>query len=261
MPRKSTGPYLGPPTWLSPETERSLETSPRWTSKDVFVMDTLWCLKQEGLTPQQAFAVAANAVSETGWGEHCYWNNAGGWKITSTIARDYLKRTGSPAPWYKSRGNVDSGDPDWCFYQVFLSLRSFYAQWVLRFVPQTSQEDHRYHQTGEDFHSTDPERFSRWFGDLCQAGYKGTKSAEKMASIRSKGLPDTDHPSVKSHLEISQRVSVMFVQSILGLKPDGSFGPASKAMVRSYQSRSGLPDTGSMDATTVAKLWGSFNRR
>lgn len=252
MPRKSTGPYLGPPAWLSQSAEKSLELSYTYPTKAAFVGA---CMSSLLLTfdPIRAAEIASNAVVETGWGRACYHNNAGGWKITSSYAKAYKKEHNVDPPWWKARGNVDSGDPDWCFYRTFPTLNDFFQEWVDRFIPRprTVDSSHRYKTTGEVFWSQDPYGNHHWFGELILAGYKGSVRTRELIALRAKGDPDRIHKSVSGHLYLVQEVLEIWAQLKLGLDPDGAWGPKSQAKCKSFQATKGLPPTGILDEATL----------
>lgn len=257
MPRKSTGPYLGPPTWLKAEREKPLEQSPTYATRDLFIAEAMGVLIANKLTVRQAAEVTANACGEARWGKACYWYNAGGWKITQAFAVAFKKVHGVEPEWWKARGNVDSGDPDWCFYRVFPDLLTFLLEWCKNFVPQpgTVGDKHRYKATGERFWGPrDPHDPRTWFGDMIVAGYKGAPSAARMKAIRDQGHPDNEHPSVVSQISITQDVLEVWAQTKLGVDPDGAWGPKSKTKCEEFQHRLGLLVTGYLDDPTLLHL-------
>ncbi len=255
MPRKSTGPYLGPPSWLSQSAERSLELSYTYPTKAAFVGECMSSLLST-LDPRRAAEIASNAVLETGWGKSCYWNNAGGWKINSSYAKSYRKRYGKEPEWWKARGNVDSGDPDWCFYRVFPSLDTFFAEWVERFIPRpgTVGNEHRYKKTGEVWWSGNPYGDRHWFGELILAGYKGRIRTRELETIRSNGTKDSTHKSVSGHVTLVQDVLEIWAQLRLGIDPDGAWGPKSIARCKQFQTNHNLPATGNLDDPTLTAM-------
>jgi hypothetical protein len=252
MPRKSTGPYLGPPSWLSQAAEKSLEKSQIYPTKASFVLACMSSLMKRGLTVHQAAEVTSNSCNESGWGRSCWWGNAGGWKITKTYADQYKSRNAKDAPWWKARGNVDSGDPDWCFYRVFPTLEVFLQEWCSHFIPRPGSvpKGHRYKITGEHFWADD----SRWFGDLIAAGYKGSISQIRMRSLRLVGASDDSHPSVAEHYRIALEVLEIWAQDKLHLDTDGAWGPKSQAKCRDWQLTHGLVATGFLDKPTLLSL-------
>lgn len=255
MPRKSTGPYLGPPSWLSQASELSLESSTTYPTKGSFVGSCMANLLPK-FDPQRSAEIAANAVVETGWGRACYHNNAGGWKITSTYAKSYKKEHGSDPLWWKARGNVDSGDPDWCFYRSFPTLGAFFSDWIDRFIPkpETVDSSHRYKKTGEVWWSNTPYGERHWFGELILAGYKGSVRTREILDIRAKGEPDSKHKSVSGHILLVQEVLEIWAQLKLGLDPDGAWGPKSIARCKQYQISHGLNPSGNLDSSTLISL-------
>lgn len=253
MPHKSTGPYLGPPAWLDASKECSLEQSPTYITRASFVNAAMSGLLLNGLSVQQAAAVTANSCTEAAWGRACYWNNAGGWKITSTYASNYKAVNGGIGPkWWKARGNVDSGDPDWCFYRVFPDLNTFLKEWCATFVPKkgTVGDKNRYRITGEHFWEGSP----LWFGDMIVAGYKGGPSALRMKGLRLIGADDAQHPSVASERSITQEVIEIWAQLKLKIDPDGAWGPKSTAACRAFQIAKGLTPSGTLTDLTLIAL-------
>lgn len=252
MPHKSTGPYLGPPSWLAASSERSLESSPTYNTRASFIQACVNSLVANGLTVRQAASVTANACGEAAWGRACYWNNAGGWKITSTYAKEFKLANHQDPLWWKARGNVDSGDPDWCFYRVFPDLNTFLREWCNTFIPKRGMvsDKHRYKVTGEHFWDNDP----AWFGDMIVAGYKGGPSSLRMKALRLVRAPDENHPSVLAHHRIEKDVLEIWAQGKLGLDPDGAWGPKSTARCEAWQKTKGLTPTGYPDTATLEAL-------
>jgi hypothetical protein len=252
MPLKFNLPYEGPPSWLDASAERSLEASPTYT-KVTFILEGMRVLLRIML-PRQAANVLANAVNESGWGRSCYWNNAGGWKITKPYAQSYPHAHGGvPAPWWKGRGNVDSGDAPWCFYRCFDSLEEFLTQWCANFIPKESAaatSNARYRTTGRRFWIGD----DAWFGEMILAGYKGRPSQIRMAALRAVGADDARHPSVTAHRRIVEEVLVIWAQSALHLDPDGAWGPKSRAACSAFQKKCRLLENGTLTGDTLAAL-------
>lgn len=253
MPHKSTGPYLGPPPWLQASKEQSLESSPTYKTRAEFINACVTPLLTYGLTIHQAAGVTANACGEAAWGRSCYWNNAGGWKITQSYVQGYRRDHNNEDPcWWKARGNVDSGDPDWCFYRSFPNLNTFLKEWCALFVPKpgTVGDTHRYKTTGEHFWANNP----AWFGDMIVAGYKGGPSSLRMKAIRLAHLSDDTHPSVRDQAIISKDVIEIWAQLKLGLDPDGAWGSKSQAKCSAWQLSHGLKATGTLDEATLLEL-------
>lgn len=250
MPRKSTAPYKGPPSWLDPAAERALVASPAYT-KPAFIRACMEGLLAAGCPPWQAAQVAANAMGEAAWGAKCHHANPYGWKITQAFADAYKGRTGHPAPWWKARGNVDSADSAWCFYRAFESLSGSLGEWVKNFTPKPGENAPmpRYVATGAAFWSSD----ETWFQELILAGYKGAPSKAKIKELRAKGKGH-QHPSVKAHEWIANEVLEVWAQWCLGIDPDGAWGPKSVAAMRAWQAEKGLPITGKVDAATIPTL-------
>lgn len=250
MPRKSTAPYKGPPSWLDPDAERSLVASAAYT-KPAFIRACMEGLLAVGCSPWQAAQVAANAMGEAAWGAKCYHANPYGWKITQAFADAHKARTEQPAAWWKARGNVDSADSAWCFYRAFDSLSGSLGEWVANFVPHPDRAAPmtRYVATGRAFWRNDP----RWFEELIRAGYKGAPSKDLLRDIYANRKPGP-HPSVKAHEWIANEVLEVWAQWCLGIDPDGAWGPKSIAAMRAWQTAKGLPVTGKVDAATIPTL-------
>lgn len=254
MPRKSTAPYQGPPSWLDPAAEQPLTLSPTFATKAAFIGACMRALLGAGCTPAQAAEVTANACGEAAWGRACWWGNAGGWKITKAYAEAFKARHERPAPWWKARGNVDSGDAAWCFYRAFPSLGAFLVEWLSHFVPRPGDPAPYpgYRAAGARFWAGDP----RWFGDLILVGYKGGPSKLRMRALRALRADDTRHPSIAAHRSIAREVLDVWAQILLGIDADGAWGPKSRAAMQAWQRARGLAATGDLDAATVATLTG-----
>lgn len=255
MPRKFDEVYRGPPSWLDPDKELSLEKSPTYPTRAAFVIATMEHLLKAGLLPRQAAGVVANAANESGWGRHCFWGNSGGWKITQAYATEYKRRTGEAPFWWKARGNVDSADQPWCFYRAFDSLGAFLDEWCTHFVPRpevAAPPYPGYKRCGQQFWNGGP-----WFPELILVGYKGGPSKLKMKAARFAGLPDTTHPSVRDHEIMTKDCLEIYAQSRLGVEPDGAFGPKSVSALRAWQPLHGLRPTGELDAPTLRTLFAS----
>lgn len=255
MPRKSTAPYLGPPSWLDAAAELPLTRSPTFT-KPEFIRACMTALLAHDLSPAQAADVAANAMGEAAWGRACWWGNAGGWKITKAYADAFKAMHGRAPSWWKARGNVDSADSAWCFYRAFDSVEAFLAEWLRHFVPKpdvAAPPYPGYRTAGQRFWQGD----ARWFGDLILVGYKGAPSKLRMRALRAVGADDARHPSVAAHRSIAREVLEVWAQILMGLDPDGAWGPKSREACKRWQTARGLPATGELDAATVATLTGA----
>lgn len=251
MPRKSTAPYAGPPSWLDADAERPLAASERY-EKPEFIRRCMTAFIREGCSPLMAADAAANAMGEAAWGHACWHGNAGGWKITREYATAFKVLKGTSAPWWKARGNVDSGDAPWCFYRAFDSLDAFLVEWLAHYVPKPGANAPypRYRKAGERFWAGD----ARWFGDLILAGYKGAPSKLRMVALRAVGANDARHPSVRAHASIADEVTEVWAQLVLGIDPDGAWGPKSRASLCAWQIAHGLPATGELYDATVDTL-------
>ena len=252
MPRKSTAPYLGPPSWLDAAAERPIAVE-AFADRNAFCVATMRDLLSLGLTPAQAADVASNVAGETGWGRGWICGNGGGWKITKPFADAHKARTGKPAPWWRARGNVDSADSARCFYRCFDSRAEFLRAWCEQFVPRPgTRPGGLYEATGAAFWSG-----GDWFAEMILAGYKGRPSKSKMRAIRARGEPSSAHPSVAAHRSMALDILTRWAQTLLGVAVDGAFGPRSAAALRAWQTAHGLPATGELDAATVATLTGA----
>ena len=253
MPRKFDEAYRGPPSWLDPKKELSLEESPNYPTRAAFVKVAMERLLAGGLLPAQAAGVVANAANESGWGKHCFWGNSGGWKITKAYADEYTRKHGEGPNWWKARGNVDSNDSPWCFYRAFGSLGEFLDEWVSHFVPKpevAAPPYPGYKRCGQIFWNGGP-----WFPELILVGYKGGPSKLRMKAVRAVGMPDTSHPSVRDHQTMAKDCLEIYAQVKLGVDPDGAFGPKSVAALKAWQPLHGLRATGELDPPTLRVLF------
>lgn len=249
MPRKSTAPYLGPPAWLDPAAELPI-TRESFADRNAFCADTMRDLLGLELTPAQAADVAANVAGETGWGRAWTNGNGGGWKITRGYADAHKARTGTPAPWWKARGNVDSADSPWCFYRVFPSRSDFLREWLGQFVPKPgTRPGALYNATGRAFWSGEP-----WFGELILAGYKGSPSKKRLRELRAAHRPDTLHPSVRDHASMSRDILTRWAQSRLGVEVDGKWGPSSQKAAATRRKAHGIEAHGALDEALFGVL-------
>lgn len=246
MPRKSTAPYLGPPTWLDVAAERPIAVE-AFPDKNAFCVATMRDLLSLGLTPAQSADVASNVAGETGWGRGWICGNGGGWKITKPFADAHKARTGTPAPWWKARGNVDSADSAWCFYRCFDSRADFLRAWCEQFVPKPgTRPGGLYEATGRAFWGG-----GEWFPEMILAGYKGRPSKSKMRAIRARGAASTEHPSVAAHHSMARDILARWAQHLLGVTVDGKWGPRSTEALLSWQSARRIAATGVLDAVTL----------
>ena len=255
MPRKWSIPYDGPPSWLSPRAERSLEDAPHYPTRAAFIGAAMGELLggSLGLSVVQAANVTANALNESGNGRACGWNNPFGWKITRAYVESFkATHKDSDPPWWKAPGNIDSGDGAWCFYRSFESLGESLFEWVAHFVPPPGGEAPypAYRRTGERFWAGD----ERWFGDLILVGYKGAISKLRMQALRSVGASDEEHPSVRAHRSLTRTALTVWAQLALDVDPDGAWGPKSSAACALWQRSRGLPASGDLDGVTLAAL-------
>lgn len=251
MPRKSTAPFTGPPAWLDPAAERPL-TREAFADRNDFCISTMHDLLSLGLTPAQAADVAANTAGETAWGRAWICCNGGGWKITRSYAEAHKARTGSPAPWWKARGNVDSADSPWCFYRVFDSRSAFLREWLEQFVPKPgTRPGALYDATGRAFWSG-----GGWFGELILAGYKGSPSKKRLRELRAEHRPDALHPSVRDHASMARDILTRWAQSRLGVKVDGKWGTKSEKAAATLRKAHGMDARGDLDEALCGLLVG-----
>lgn len=209
-------PPTEPPFWLDKHAElNTSDTLPPMTPAEFVLACCVSLMSIEPtLSAEGVFEVTANAVVETGWGKYRRGNNLGGWKINKNSA-------GPGVRWFRARGNkapgatitdLKGGDPPWCYYLVFGSFGEYFSRWLKRFVPKPGSvsSSHLYFETGHEFWAGKP-----WFDDLCAAGYKGENTKA--------------HPEGTIHEmeQITDKIAKMFVQSKLGVAPDGDWGPAS----------------------------------
>lgn len=243
----STPSPIKPPSWLDPKTKIvTSDQPPSYVALDdkrkaiVFIMISFCSLASlsKTISHDQIISVIANSIVETGWGRKWKGWNFGGWKINkSDVDAFKAQNNGVCPPWWEAPGHVKSGDPEMCYYRGFPGPRSYYDQWLKRFVPKQSNESHRYHKTGAAFWDN-----KDWFPELIQAGYKGavTKANPK--------------PSIDSHELIVHSVKNRLGQMLLGLDPDGSWGSKSKAACESFQRVHSINPTGNLDERTLNLL-------
>jgi hypothetical protein len=225
---------ITPPKWLDvsveilnsqqPEKFKNLEGN----NQDIsFICNSFRCLDLIGnLSVQQIMWVTANCCGESGWGK--FWNgfNFGGWKINSEFVKAYKKKHGVCPPWFRAKGHQKGGDDPVVYYRGFRNMEDFYRAWILKFVPKDPSSGERYEQTSKRFWNND----EAWFRELCVSGYKGEDT---------KAHPDG---SVETYKEVCQRVMILFVQYVLGLKYDGSWGPKTTKAASDFQIRVGSAD-------------------
>lgn len=226
MSEQWSGPLAPPPFWLNPAHETLATDEPPKMAKPEFVLACLAALVALGCDIEQAIGVAANAVSETGWGQKYRGWNLGGVKAN--------KRNATPDSWWwRALGHKQSGDPQTCFYLSFRSLVEFFTYWLHVFAPRHGEG--RYAKTGQQFWAGD-----FWFDDLIQAGYKG--EVTKM------------HPedSIESFEDICDHVTAMWVQSKVGAKVDGAWGPKSAEAAKQWGAAHNHPNDGKL---TRELLW------
>lgn len=203
------------PHWLDPKSEvvgwqspwknlEKLEIAPLFVSASfVALLELKPTLPLSGI-----IGIIANAVVESGWGHSFQCWNVGGWKIKE---RD--TKINARAKWFRAPGNRTSGDPPWCYYKSFDSLKEFYKLWIEKFVPQDSETTNRYHETGKQFWND--KTGTKWFPELIKAGYKGEVTKANPL------------PSIRSHEQIKEKCLVYLIQGKLGVEVDGYWGERS----------------------------------
>lgn len=239
MPVKWDLPPTLPPFWLDQSAEVTLAPPPM--TKSEFVLKCYDEMRRAfpDMDPLLQSQVVANAVVETGWGEHRKGNNLGGWKITK-------KTAGPGVPWFRARGNkapgatpedFKGGDPPWCYYRVFPSFAAYITAWVKTFVPEDGTG--RYARCGESFWLGEP-----WFDDLIEAGYKGENTKA--------------HPwkSIQELNTIAETVATYWIQRELGVKADGVWGDKSRAAAVAYGEQRGVSLSGRLETPLLELLLG-----
>lgn len=249
--RKFNIPFTGPPAWLDPAAEVPMRGE-GFADRNDFCLRTMGMLLALGLTARQSAEVAANTAGETAWGESWWCGNGGGWKITAAFAREHKARTGKPAPWWKSPGNVDSADSPWCFYRVFPSAQDFLRAWCEHYVPRpgAAAPYPAYQKAGAAFWRGDEE----WFSELILAGYKGAPSRKRLRELRAEHRPDSMHPSVRDHASMSRDILTRWAQHALGVAVDGRWGTKSAKAAASARKAVGLEAHGDLDDALCAVL-------
>lgn len=223
MPRKFSEVYNGPPSWLDVSREKDKERGYKKRTKVEFISESFEVLLKKGLSVWQAQQITANSCIECGYGESLYWENAGGWKIKKSYVDAYREVFGKCPYWFRSEGNIDSGDDPWCFYRVFTSLEFFYSEWIDYFVSAKNTSD-RYYQCSKLFSAED----EQWISYLILAGYKGNRSQKKLEELRENHRPDHYHPSIQKHRLVCNSIIKYWIQSKIGVTPDGDWGEESK---------------------------------
>jgi peptidoglycan hydrolase-like protein with peptidoglycan-binding domain len=235
---KFTGPLKPPPSWLDPAA-RVTGPEPPKLSRDAFPVMCVDTLLSLGCPIVGACEIAANAVTETGWGQEYRANNLGGWKCSRGAAERYKARTGQSMPWWTTHGNAGTGDSQTVFYRAFPSVRDFFAEWLLTFVPKpgTVGPTHLYKRTGEVFWSG-----GDWFPELIRGGYKGRVT---------KANPDK---SIAEHVSLTNSARTRWAQSRLGVTVDGKLGPKTRTALTAFQKAHGPPPFGEVDTPTIMAL-------
>jgi len=85
------------------------------------------------------------------------------------------------------------------------------------------------------------------FGDNMVAAFQAAQAAQSPSLDAVRGGDATLETGTKGE-------AVKYVQGKLGLPQDSDFGPKTEAAVKSFQKAHSLPQTGTVDATTIAIL-------
>lgn len=235
-----------PPSYLDPTTEilHSDQPASYAALNDrkkaiVFILLSYKSLAKlsKNIPTDSIISVIANSIVETGWGR--YWKgwNFGGWKIGKGDVDAFKAKTGVCPPWWQAPGHVNSGDTEVCYYRGFAGPKTFYKEWIDRFVPKEASEKHRYFKTGKAFWEG-----KEWFPELIAAGYKGAVT---------KANPQ---PSIDAHEQIIKSVRTRIAQQLLGVEPDADWGKRSREACIAFQAKNGLPQTGTANSETIVKL-------
>lgn len=247
MPRKWDLPPEPVPSWLDPSKEVTERSGDRPAEGGPFVVAAMKAVLALGVTPHQAAGVVANAINETGWGAKYKAWNCGGWKIT----RKYAERHPG-ALWWRAPGNRDAGDKPWCYYRAFESFNGYFGEWVEHFVPKpgidrdgdgdVDEDDERgrsslYREAGDKFWAGE-----NWFPSLIQGGYKGPVTKARPAG------------SIREHASLVRSALTRWAQSVIGVEPDGEWGPLSREACAAWQVAHELPADGELTDVTIETM-------
>lgn len=217
---------IQPPSWLN-KTKKIVEEKNEIELLDLptkdqkifkFISDcfiSLFSIRPE-LDNEQAVGIIANSVVESGYGLKHRGKNLGGWKINEQYCKNYKKEHNGVDPfWWERAGHLEAGDPPMCYYRVYSSYDNFFKEWLERFVPNTTDQTHRYYKTGLEFNNNFREPYA-WFKEMVKAGYKGPVRAQN---------PD---PSIHTFMGVVESVKRRLAQGYLRVEPDGVWGNGSK---------------------------------
>ena len=258
------------PLWLDPKKEIKQSGQPQvYEALDnekkavAFILLSFKALEESGngrfqMNAKQLLAVVGNSVSETGWGKTWKGWNFGGWKINPQVALEWKRMNNGECPlWWKAEGHVASGDQPVVYYRGFANPTDFYTRWMERFCPRTTDTKHRYYKCGKLFwehdwtitHETQgivhsDLNIEQWFRELCLAGYKGPVT---------EASPDA---SVAAFVSIVKRIMCVFCQHMLGLTPDGVWGPRSRILAQTWSHANGYTkETGDLTTDLFLALY------
>lgn len=255
------------PSWLDSSKEITEVSKPKWfTDLNRPKQDAvfyLWVIdsfansaKENGysISPDKLIEIAANAAVETGHGQKWNGNNWGGVKISKPYVDNYKIKHGVSPKWFKSKGHVAGGDDETVYYVYFESPQEYANFWLEKFIPINYKEEEqipenkktRYYKTAKAFWENYQEKESHWFYELCVSGYKGEVTKK------------TPAPSVETLFSCKSRIEIMVSQLILGLVPDGNWGPKSIKACMEFQNKFGMIESGNLNFDTINQLIHSY---
>lgn len=240
-------PKGSPPKWLDLADE--VTTDEPKLPRDQFVVACMEACLRLDCDPMQAAGVTANVLNESAWGQSYRAFNFGGWKIYEHYAITYRKVHGKGPRWWRAPGNkapgatlkdLKGGDPPWCFYRAFDSIKDFLGHWLQHFVPRPDYAApySGYRRCGKVFWAGD-----EWFPWLISAGYKGENTRKHPES------------AIVEHRQLVEAAITRWAQARLGgLVIDGVWGPKSRQICFVWQQTHGLEPTGVLDDATFRAL-------
>lgn len=230
------------PSWLS-ESAEVTQDSPKM-AKDAFVVYCMHSCIDLGCAPKQAAGITANAVNESAWGQSYRGNNLGGWKITQAYASEHPESSWWRAPGNKATGatekDLKGGDPPWCYYRAFHSVKTFLGEWITHFVPDPNIGNPpypSYSYCGRLFWGG-----SDWFQELIHVGYKGSNTKRN------------PRPAIAEHEQLVDSSITRWAQSMLGVAADGKWGEWSRKAAMAYMADRVIPSTGELDDALINLL-------
>ncbi len=236
------------PSWLDPETEITNPAKPDWfesllrpKADAIFYLWSICSLFEAAetitfprLNINQAVEITANFAVETGHGQKWSSNNWGGVKINKPYVDSYKQKYERSPSWFQSEGHINSGDESVVYYVGFDSIPQFSEFWLERYVPagykaeESNTKKTRYYKTAKAFWENINSPNQHWFYELSISGYKGPVTQKN---------PD---PSVETLFDIKGRIQKMVTQLLLGVTPDGSWGPKTTEACRLLQNQNNL---------------------